>query len=227
MSLNDQGFAIIAIPEASPEVLSSFGDLKFDEYAGNSRYRRFSQYKMTPVGGRFTYERLGHRPYVTFSKYNPVAGGIRREYAPIEVDFTSYLDVAAEALGLDKSRIWQINVHQIRIVATKGEPGIVVPEGRHQDGHEYVFIGVFSRHNVRGGELELIPLHDKHGEPFFRTVVPAGHGVVFKDLEMWHDVSSIEAIGDAGYRDILIAPFSKWEERWHGDEHEARALAGG
>jgi hypothetical protein len=227
MTLNEQGFAIIEIPRAAPDVMESFSDLKFDIYAGNSRYRRFSQYKMTCAEGRWAFERLPHRPYVTFPKYNPVAGGIRREYAPLEADFTPYLDIAADGFGLAKNELWQINVHQIRIVARKDEPGIVVPEGPHQDGHEFVFIGVFTRHQIRGGELRLMPLEDKQGEPFFRTVIPAGQGVLLKDLEMWHDVSAIEATGDAGYRDILIAPFSKWKERWYGQDFEARALAEG
>jgi len=226
MGLHDQGFEIIELPPGGRELMQSFQDLRFDEYAGNSRFRRFSQYKMTRQGERWAFERLPHRPYMTFSKYNPVAGGIERRYAPLEADFTPYLAIAADAFGLDASCTWQINVHQLRVVAKRGEPGIVVPEGPHQDGHEYVFVGVFDRHRIRGGELRLIPLADKHAEPFFRTVVPAGRGVLMKDLEMWHDVSAIDADDGAevGYRDTLIAPFSKWVDRWYGEEFESRAL---
>jgi hypothetical protein len=199
--------------------------LKFDEYAGNTRFRRFGQYRMSRRDGAWAFERLEQRPYVTFTRFNPIAGGIRREYAPLVADFEPWLRHAADHLPLETDQDWQINVHQIRVLARRGEPGVVVPEGPHQDGHEFVFIGVFDRHQVVGGELQLMPLDDKHGEPFFRTTVPAGQGVLLKDLELWHNVTEVEPVGDAGYRDTLIAPFSKWSDKWYGDDFEARALA--
>lgn len=52
----------------------------------------------------WNFELLAHRPYMTFSKYNPVAGGIQRFYEPIEVDFTPFIERGAKDIGLMQRR---------------------------------------------------------------------------------------------------------------------------
>ncbi|MBG0566365.1 2OG-Fe dioxygenase family protein [Actinoplanes aureus] len=226
MPLNAQHFSIFDLPPIPQEVADSFADLKFDEYMGENRYRRFAQFKMFRSGDRWEFERLPLRPYVTFSKYNPVAGGIRRHYQPIEADFTPFIRAGAEEIPLDPAQDWQINVHQFRIVVKKDIEGVIVPEGPHSDGRDYVLIGVFDRHQITGAETALMsPSVD--GKPFHTTTLAAGQGIVFADREMFHYVSEIEPTGEEGHRDTLIATWVPWSDKWYGDEFEERAIAEG
>lgn len=227
MPLNEQGYTLIDLPEITAATESSFGDLGLDTYVPvKNRYRRFAQYRLDYTNGAWHFDRLPHRAYITYPKFNPVAGGIRREYMPIENDFSDVIRVATDAISLDPSTPWQINVHQIRIVVKQGEvEGVVVPEGAHKDGHEYVFIGVYSRHNVTGAEMTLRPDSDKD-TPFFTATLPAGQGVVIDDKNLWHDVTDIVPIDETqpAYRDTLIVSYSKWSERWYGEQFEREAL---
>src|SRR5215813_684301 len=157
MSLKDEGFLLIDLPPVPPEVLDSYDDVPLDEYmAHGTRYKRFSQYKLTPNdNGDWEFKLLPHRDYTAFRKFNPVAGGIRRTYEPLKVDFLPLVRRGIAALELDASEDWQINVHQNRSRATTEKPGELTPEGIHQDGHEFVMIAILRRHNVAGGETRL------------------------------------------------------------------------
>lgn len=227
MALNPQGYVILDLPPVADQVKASFGNLDLDIYVPvRNRYRRFAQYRLDHVGSDWHLERLPHKPYITYPKFNPVAGGIRREYGPIVSDFSDVIRLATNAISLDASIPWQINVHQIRIFVKKGEvEGVVVPEGPHKDGHEFVFIGVYDRHNVTGAEMTLRP-DDAKETPFLATTLSAGQGVVLDDMNLWHYVSDIEAIDDeqAAYRDTLIVSYSRWSERWYGEKFEREAL---
>lgn len=229
MAYNQQGFEIFDLPPLDDQARASFGDLALDIYIPvKNRYRRFAQYRMSHRDGGWQFERLPHRAYVTYSKYNSVAGGIKREYQPIVTDFTSHIRLAAESIPLDPGEDWQINVHQYRIFVNPDLKGIIVPEGLHRDGHEHVYIGVYSRHNVTGAEMSLRPLADKE-TPFFTTTLEAGQGVVFHDKTMWHYVTEIEAIDQTclAYRDTVVVAFSRWAAKWYGDDFDKRAIAEG
>jgi hypothetical protein len=229
MAFNEQGFHIFELPPLDDQARASFGDLALDIYIPvKNRYRRFAQYRMSHRGGSWQFERLPHRAYVTYSKYNSVAGGIKREYQPIVTDFVEHIRLAAESIPLDTGEDWQINVHQYRIFVNPELKGVIVPEGLHRDGHEHVFIGVYSRHNVTGAEMSLRPLDDKE-TPFVTTTLQAGQGVVFHDARMWHYVTEIEPVDDASvaYRDTVVVAFSRWAVKWYGEDFDKRAIADG
>lgn len=229
MTLNAQHFQIFDLPPLNDSDRESFSDLALDTYIPvKNRYRRFAQYRMSHQDGSWQFERLPYRPYVTFAKYNSVAGGIKREYQPLLTDFTEHIRLAAEAIPLPPEDDWQINVHQYRIFVDQSRQGVIVPEGVHRDGHEYVFIGVYERANVIGAEMSLRPGDDKD-TPYFSTTIHAGQGVVFNDRDVWHYVSEIEAIDPtrAGYRDTVVVAFSRWADKWHGEEFEQRAIEEG
>jgi acyl carrier protein len=225
MGLDDRGFALFDLPSIPEDVLESFHHLEFDKYAGNSRYRRFDQYRLTGTLTGFRIEQLPHRRYVAPREFNSLVGGVGREYAPLTVDFTPFVSWAVGLVPPEPGIDWQVDVHQIRVVATAGRAGVVVPEGPHQDGHEYVVVAVIDRHDVTGGELRLTPLDDPRGEPVLAEVVPAGRAVVLKDLELWHDVTPIEPVGERGWRDTLIMTFTRWAQKKYGEEFEARETA--
>jgi hypothetical protein len=225
MALNEMGFTIINMPPVDDEFLASFDNLGFDEHSGgNHKYRRFSQYRMFYESGRWHLELLPHRPYLAYSKYNTFAGGIRRHYLPLLIDPSDILDAGAKAIPLDTGDIWQINVHQYRVITAPGIDGRIVPEGPHQDGHEFVMIAVFRRHNIRGAEMSLMPVGG--GEPFFKTTLQEGQAALLDDEGIFHYVTDIKPVEERGHRDIIVVAFSRWADRWYGPEFEARALGG-
>jgi len=226
MPLTAEHFSVMDLPPVSDEILRSYDDCPLDEYMGNgTRYKRFAQYKMfwdETAGWQF--QRLEHRAYVTFKKFNSVAGGIRRAYEPILDDFTPLVRAGAEAFPLDTCEDWQINVHQNRTRATGGKPGPLTPEGVHHDGHEFVMIAVLRRHNVTGGETRLWRSKEAT-EPFWSQTLEPGQAVLLDDRAVAHDVTDLaSADGGPGHRDIVIVAFSRWQERWYGDSHDEAAL---
>ncbi|MES9897655.1 MAG: 2OG-Fe dioxygenase family protein [Sedimenticola sp.] len=225
MPLNKKGFSIISLPPITKEIKESFSDLPFDKYMGKNRYRRFRQYKVCHDGEQWDFEALPVRPYVTYRKYNKAAGGIKRHYEPLLAQFDDHIRQGFHELEIDTSTDWQINVHQYRVIVNEELEGITVPEGIHCDGHDYVMICVFNRHNVTGGEMKLFT--DIEGKNCFYTgVVESGQAALLNDRKMFHYVSNIEQIDPSqlSYRDIVVIAISKWEERWYGETFEKEAL---
>lgn len=225
MALHDEGFALIDIPPVSDEILNSYDDCPLDPYMGNlTRYKRFAQYKLshTDADG-WQFELLPHRDYTAFKQFNKVAGGIRRTYEPIKVDFTPIIKLGASQLPLDTDQDWQINVHQNRTVATLEKPGQLTPEGIHHDGHSFVMIAVFRRVSVDGGLTRL--WQDGADQPFWSGTLDDGQAVLLDDKAIAHDVTDVLPLdGQPGHRDILIVAFSPWKARWYGDDHDNAAL---
>jgi hypothetical protein len=225
MALNEEGFVIVKMPTADRSFLASFDDLVLDPYSGGKhKYRRFSQYRMYYTPDRWEVELLPARPYLTSPKYNSFAGGFYRYYEPILCDTSAQIDAGAKAIPLDTSDEWQINVHQYRVIVAPGIRGATVPEGPHQDGHEYVMIAVYHRHQITGAKMSLMPVGG--GEPFFETTVQEGEAALLDDERMFHYVTDIEPVNETGHRDIMVVAFSRWADRWYGPEFEQRVLQG-
>jgi hypothetical protein len=226
--INDQGFAIIDLPPVSAEILESYERCPLDEYMGNlTRYKRFSQYRLSwTADDDWIFEKLAHRDYTAFKKFNPIGGGIKRKYEPLEVDFTPLIRHGVVNLQLDHSEDWQINVHQNRTVATLEKPGQLTPEGVHQDGHEFVMIAVLRRHSVSGGETRLWNIGEE--KPFWNGTLEPGQAVLLDDRAIAHDVTDVlPENGKPGNRDILITAFSRWQEKWYGEDHDMKVLEEG
>ena len=162
-------------------------------------------------------------PTSLWPSFLALARGELKHYQPLKIDPTQFIDRGAKEIPLDTTREWQLNVHQYRVLAGPGIHGHIVPEGVHQDGHDYVLIAVFRRYNIFGAEMSLIPVGG--GEPFYKIVLAEGQMVAFDDQRMFHYVTDIEALnGGTGYRDIIVVACSKWEDRWYGQEFEEQAL---
>jgi hypothetical protein len=227
MPLTPQGFTLIDLPPISDKILDSYDSCPVDEYMGHgTRFKRFSQYRLSPAApeNSWQFERLEHRDYTAFKKFNPVGGGIRRTYEPIEVDFTPLISIGAAEIGLDHSEDWQVNVHQNRSRADSGAPAPLTPEGVHHDGHEFVMIAVLRKVNVGGAETRLWkPEQDK---PFWTGTLGERQAVLLDDRAVAHDVTEVlSANGGPAHRDIVIVAFSRWREKWYGDEHDQAALS--
>jgi hypothetical protein len=227
MALNAQGFALLDLPPVTDEILGSYDDLPVDDYMGNgTRFKKFSQYKMTWHGSAWGFELLPHRDYTAYKKFNKAAGGIRRSYEPIKADFTPMIALGAVRFPLDVSDEWQINVHQNRTRASAGTDGPLTPEGIHHDGHDFVMIAVLRRNNVSGAITRL--WNPGEPEPFWTGELAAGTAVLLDDRAVLHDVTDVRsADGGSANRDIFIVAFSRWSHKWYGDEHDEHALTQG
>lgn len=226
MPLSSQGFALIDLPPIPDKILESYDSCPVDEYMGNgTRHKRFGQYRLHPAdsGDSWEYERLAHRDYTAFKKFNPVGGGIRRIYEPVEVDFTPLISLAVAGFDLDRSEDWQLNVHQNRSCAQADTRAPLTPEGVHQDGHEFVMIAVLRKVNVAGAQTRLwTPGEDT---PFWTGTLAERQAVLLDDRAVAHDVTDVEtANGEPAHRDIVIVAFSRWREKWYGDDHDKSAL---
>ncbi len=230
MALNAEGYTLISLPPAGEELLASFNDLVLDPYCGgNQRYRRLNQYRIHFEDGRWKLFLLPHRPFIQSKKYNTFAGGMLRDYEPLRVDPSIYVDVCAKSIPLPVDIEWQINVHQCRVIARPDVPGISVPEGPHQDGHEYTAILVSKRHQINGALTSLSPVGES--EPFFTTVLEDNQALVFSDERMFHYTSNLEPFDESGHRDLWMIVFDKWdsasrnENKRYGTEYEKAAMA--
>lgn len=227
MALTSDGFTLIDLPEIPAEIIDSYDDCPVDEFMGNgTRYKRFAQYRLTPAPTAdkgWLFERLPHREYTAFKKFNPVGGGIRRPYEPIKADFTPLIELGADELGLDRSEDWQINVHQNRSRAEIDRPAPLTPEGVHHDGHEFVMIAVLRKVNVAGAQTRL--WKPDADAPFWQGVLGERQAVLLDDRAIAHDVTEVLSTdGGSAHRDIVIVAFSRWKDKWYGDEHDKAAL---
>jgi hypothetical protein len=225
MALNEQGFALIDLPPVDQQILDSYENCPVDDYMGHgTRFKRFAQYRLSPDGDSWSFRRLEHRDYTAFKKFNPVGGGMKRSYLPIEADFTPLIEHGIAGLGLDAGEDWQINVHQNRSRADDSTAAPLTPEGVHHDGHEFVMIAVLRKVNVAGAETRL--WLDGAAEPFWTGILEPGQAVLLDDRAIAHDVTDVRsATGGPAHRDILIVAFSRWREKWYGEEHDQAVLA--
>jgi hypothetical protein len=226
MPLDEHGFAIIDTPPLDQHTLGEFERLPLDPYTGSQqRYRRFSQFRLTHSdGGGWQLELLPHRSFSQPKHYNDLVGGVLRTLEPLTADPTALIAAGAEALGLDRDETWQLNIHQCRVISNPDVKGVAAPEGPHRDGHWFGMVAVTRRHNITGGETQLMPLGG--GEPFFRTTLRDGQAVVFDDRRMFHHVTDIQHRDDrGGFRDVWLVAVNPWAHRRYGPEYEAQVLA--
>lgn len=222
MDFKAQNYARFTVPPLSPEAMREFDTLVFDPYTGGKqRYRRFSQFKLWFNGSDWCTELLPHRPFIQSKTYNGVVGGVQRQFEPIRFDPNPQVAAGARAACLSHSQVYQINVHQVRVVTSQEIKGVAVPEGPHRDGHDFVMNAIFSRHNITGGVSQLMPTGG--GACFFEDVLQPNDAIIVADDKMWHNATDIEPIGnEPGHRDIMIISFNAWERRRYGEEFERR-----
>jgi len=223
MVLNEHGFRVVDTPPLDEFTLSEFERLPLDPYTGSQqRYRRFSQFKLF-FDRAWHLELLPHRMFAQPKAFNALVGGMLRSLEPLTTDPTPLIATGAEALSLERGETWQINVHQCRVISTDQIAGVAAPEGPHRDGHRFGMVAVTRRHNIDGGDTELMPLGG--GEPFFRTRLQANQIIVYADERMFHNVTDIRHLSPAGgFRDVWLVAVNSWAERKYGEEYEARVL---
>ncbi|MFC6083130.1 2OG-Fe dioxygenase family protein [Sphaerisporangium aureirubrum] len=197
-------------------------DLPPDRYVvrehGTTRNRRLGQL-LAPAGSGLGMERMAHGVFYQSSEVNSVYGGQRRTFAPIadEVyDNPCFRAALEHDLGLirrieGEDGAWLITVHMIRITATGSDSSAPAPEGRHNDGHDYVIMHLVGRDRCAGGHSRVY--RKGGGRPALEhTLERPMETLVLDDRTMEHEVTPITPT-DSTYavRDMMIIDFERAE----------------
>jgi hypothetical protein len=208
--LASQGFAWIpraawsAGPQLGPHwqrLCEDWDHLEPDRYLAQGakfRLRRYGRYYWSPAADALS--ALPHEPYFQPEDENPYAGGIARDFAPLLPDTAqnpflqalvrstfACLPVAGDRQG----RGWEVRIHQIRIVASPGEPGLPAPEGIHQDGTDFLTLHLVRRQNVAGGESTIYDLGQKPiGQFVLREALDS---LILEDPRVMHGVTPVHS----------------------------------
>ena len=193
----------------------AWDNLEDDKYLPNGasyRQRRFDTVRFYPITGKI--ELLPHQSFVQSEDYNSVAGGVQREFAPLEsfvlsnyffkalLQFDFEIILANVAPDL-REKPWDVHVHFMRVIASQGQTGNPTPEGIHQDDVDFIAMHLIQRSNVKGGnslvyttEKEQI---DKH------TLTNPLDSMFINDRALMHAASPTQPINpnEIGIRDLL------------------------
>ena len=182
-----------------------FANLPVDPYIqGQFRRRRFSRFTGTPE----SLQRLEHKYFIQSSQVNKLAGGLKRDFPELEDGLTqlnTFQTLVAAFIDFSKidPMVTEMGVHQIRIVASKGEQGEPAPEGIHQDGFDFVGIFVIQRRDITGAETHLYRAKDQ--PPVFNKVLDPGEFVMVNDRTHFHYTNAVAPTGHTeGVRDVFV-----------------------
>lgn len=97
--------------------------------------------------------------------------------------------------------------HVMRLLVRK-DPKTNTPEGKHQDGADYIIMFIANRHNVEGGISQVF---EKKGEDSFvlikEKLLDAGQGLFMSDASsnLYHEVTPFSLVNknEQGYRDLF------------------------
>lgn len=213
------GFSISpALTEVRQHLWSDWDDLKPDNYLKNNsrfRTRRFANFYFLPSTQEV--RPLPHKAYFQESKLNSYAGGIHRELAPLK-KATLINPFLHELIKFNfrhfpvddgmAEQSWNVDVHQIRIVATPGEEGEPTPEGAHHDENDFVCMHLINCQNTLGGVSTIYDTNRKPLESF--TLHDPMDSVIVWDPHVMHGVSPIcpRDLDKRAVRDMLLMGYS-------------------
>lgn len=179
---------------------TDYEDLPSDDFlpdGGLYRYRRYDRWRFLPHTGDLSL--LPHEDYFQSKEINQVTGGIVRQFAPlrpqtvqnpflhdlIRFDF-AHFPLADATMAQD---VWQVDVHQILVIAEVGSQGHPTPEGVHRDGAEFVTVHLAVLENALGGVATIYD-DDKQALGSFR-LEQVLDSYLFHDAILWHSASPI------------------------------------
>lgn len=219
------GYAVIDTPVLSRQVLETFDNMPRDGHSlKRLRHIRLSQYFGYREEGQWIFALLPKRKYIQSAEYIRLAeaGGVMRHREQLECDPSPLMAAVLDALPVDQGQNYHVNVNQIRVTANAEFKGVTVPEGPHRDGHEFSVIVVAARHNVIGGETQII--EPASGAVVHRDVLGENQAVLIDDERYVHYATDVRPVqGSSGYRDIWVIEINRWHKRAYGPTHERRA----
>jgi hypothetical protein len=184
-----------------------FENMPYDPYVkGNFRKRRFSSIKKDHYG---QFEILPHKTFTQSSDVNDLLGDVVREYDELDegligsVDFQEIVEGFVKLSGINPY-VKEIGIHQMRILCSeyiKGEPA---PEGRHQDGFDFIGIFCARRIKVDGGVSELF-LGKEDQDAILEKMLEENELLVVNDREVFHNATKLTPVDlELGYRDVFV-----------------------
>jgi|TARA_B110000495_G_scaffold98047_1_gene84869 hypothetical protein len=184
-----------------------FENMPYDPYVkGDFRKRRYSSIKKDHYGN---FEILPHKKFIQTAKINDLLGDVEREYEELDEELISseaFNKIVDGFVNLSRINpyITEIGIHQMRILSSdyiKGEPA---PEGRHQDGFDYVGIFCARRVNVTGGESEVF-LNKDDETSILRKVLDENELLIVSDRDVFHNATKLQPVDlELGYRDVFV-----------------------
>lgn len=180
---------------------------------GKHRRRRHAVFSLDGIGADApAIRREPHQPHYQALDYNPLQGDIERWFEPIEPSVVAghslrtilrHCQCFFGALAPQVDR-WHCEVHQFRIEARAGEPGLPTPEGMHRDGVDYVLVLLIDRQNIASGTTSIHAL-DGHEVGHFTLTRPFDAALV-DDRRVFHGVTAVEPLDPAApaHRDVLV-----------------------
>ncbi len=186
----------------------------YDSQEGGTRRRRYGRMRAVPAGaGGFRLEPLPHATFIQSASLIPHYRGEARNFAPVESDIMRSLALSA-LLQLDLEIVAaasgqrgeaRLGLHLVRTTVLAGEQRLPAPEGRHQDGHDYIAMHLIRRHCCWGGVSCVYSHGDTGGSPVLNATLESSmEGLVLNDRRMEHDVTTIGSTGGQGWRDMLL-----------------------
>ncbi len=232
-NLDAQGFAFIEAEQMRAlllevgslddwaEFADSWNDLKTDSYmADQGRYRK-RRYAVYGADGDAQVIRAEHQPHYQGVDYNRLNGGVERWFEPIaksageSKSMGTVLDYARRCFGerAPHTRRWHIEVHQFRIEAQTGQPGLPTPEGKHRDGVDFVLVLMIARHNIASGTTSIHSLEGAELGAF--TLTKPFDAALVDDHRVFHGVTAVEAVDpeQPSFRDVLVVTFRGSRDR--------------
>ncbi len=210
--------ALLTAPGAAlHDFAKSWDRLETDGFmADGGRYRRRRLANFLALPGRPVHQRGLHRPHFQASVHNKLNGGVDRWFAPVEDAVvcnpvcTGLLDFGrAVADGLHPETPWFVEMHQFRVEAKPGTPGLPTPEGVHHDGVDVVLIAMLARTNLAGGETLVT---DDAGAELARFTLDGMLDLaIMDDHRVMHGVTPVEPADPAlpSSRDVLVLTWKR------------------
>lgn len=198
-------FTLRKVNSINPEGFKEFfHNLPIDPYIkGHYRSRRLSRFMVSED----KVKKLPHGYLYQGKDYNPLLGGVRREFAELE-DSLIELDIFQDMVlaFCDSCKLHpeaEIGVHQIRTTCEPNSFGNPAPEGIHRDGTDFIGIFAVNRDNIQGGETHLYI--NKKEKPVFNKILNPGELLLVNDHEFFHYTTPVKPIDEGrGTRDVFV-----------------------
>jgi hypothetical protein len=191
--------------------------LELDRYLADGaqfRSRRYGRCYFSPADDELL--PLPYEPYFQPEEENSYMGGVTRHFAPVRPETVRNPFVRAlvrscfECLPVPAARrreIWEVRMHQMRIIATPAQPGLPTPEGIHQDGTDFHTLHLLRRDNIEGGQTTIYGLD--RAPLFHCTMRDVLDTLILEDPRVMHSVTPVFPADPeaAGRRDIFGIDF--------------------
>lgn len=195
----------------------SWNDLALDTFmADKGRYRRRRHAVFTAEAGG-TVTRAAHQPHYQARDYNALNGGIERWFEPVRPEIADgttlrtvlrFCNRLFSSLSPEVPR-WHVELHQFRIEARPGMPGLPTPEGVHRDGVDHVLVLLVDRHNIARGTTTI---HRPDGGALGSfTLTSPLDAALLDDRRVFHGVTAVQPVDPAvdAHRDVLVVTFRR------------------